>query len=152
MRTIYHTPEFTDALAHHLLRREYRLTLLFWLVIPLSCGGIRPVGHWSWWANILVGYGGMALVATPLILNRIMRRRKAARGESPSVEMMMDDEKIVIEDKGVQITIRLEEITEIIDLKACIIVKKDENVWTPLPAGQLLEHEMKLLDEVKAAL
>jgi hypothetical protein len=70
-------------------------------------------------------------------------------GNTRSFEMMMDREKIYIQEGATEITVRLEEITEIGEFKGYIMVRKGAGTLTGFPKEQLLAEELRLLDEAK---
>lgn len=106
------------------------------------------------WVNVLGVYGLFG--ATYIYMT--WKTRKAFRGDSGKetrvFEMMMDEEKIFIREGAVEITISLEEITEVGEHKGYVMVRRGEREGrlTALPKEQLLDDELKLLEGVKSRL
>jgi hypothetical protein len=133
-------------------RKNIKPFLWVALIAPPIAGWFMPFGDSPWWIGALATYMVMGVVLLSVAMGRRKEVAKVRTIEPPPFQMMMDDERIVTDNGNMKINMPLEEIVKIIEIQECLVVQSAGGASITLPVGQLLEHEKKLLDEVKSRL
>ncbi|MDP7287729.1 MAG: hypothetical protein QGH94_07030 [Phycisphaerae bacterium] len=154
MRKIYYTKELLAAKLLYPFRRQWvRLILTVLLILGPS-------------AFLLSEWRGLsAWVSTPVIFAIVwglmywgFRRNvdklfdEARYGEVRSFDMMMDDEKIVTDENGVQCTVVLTDIVEVAEFRGYILADNGKGLTFSSPKDQLLDNELEVLENLKSSL
>jgi hypothetical protein len=154
MRTIHYTKEMIAAsLAYPLRNPTKRILwslLAFMFLMGLAFGPwLGPFAH-----AISVGLYAMGWAVLYLLRKRkaILVFDETRYGNTRSFEMMVDEDKIVIEEGEVKTTLMLEEIVEIAEFRGYVMAKNQTGISMTIPSGQLLDDEQMILDRVKSRL
>lgn len=149
MRTIYYTQELNAAVKHYRERNSRKMILWFFLLIPwcmvLAGWSLADPNAYVFIFVMYAGEGFACLVMRPDTWKWLHRRRDEPR----PLQLMLDAEKVAVEEDGARVTIRLDDITRITEIRGHLMLQGEPGVLIVLPKDQLLEDEFRLLDEVK---
>ncbi|MDP6545938.1 MAG: hypothetical protein QGH60_18315 [Phycisphaerae bacterium] len=152
MRTVYYTREMLAAVKYYRDRNQRRAIFWIFLLIPLimvvTGFSLSNPNTWVFLALMYAAEGFTYFITRPSTWKWLFRGRNEAR----PMQLTVNDEKVAVEEDGIRITLQVDNITTIAEIRGYLILQDAAGTFITLPKDQLLEDEVKLLDEVKSGL
>ncbi len=151
MRTIYCTTRKAAIVQNRRTRKEF-----LWIVPILIAGPfvLRALSSRDEAIEkpVFVATCFMAVFFLFCILWQRRKLIKTSDSLPRPVQLGIDKEKVIIEDGAMKVTMRFDEIAQVLDIEGCLVLVKKGVVLITLPKDQLLEDELRLLEAVKSRL